>query len=100
MRSTSRNLGLLSCFLAGLTFAYSDTWTGRLVDSACATPSSPSELPKSCQATQATSQFAVLTQDGKIYKFDAEGNVKTATAMRGFPDTTSPMIKVTGLMDR
>ena len=87
---------LFYCF-AGLLIAYQNSWTGKLVSAECTQiPQQPEQPPKSCDATQATTQFGVQTQDGKVYKFDPEGNVKTATAMRGFPDATGPMVKITG----
>ena len=69
--------------------SYAETWTGKLIDSACHDRSqqNPGDKQKSdlssCDATASTTSFAIQTSDGKVYKLDASGNAKAATAMKG-----------------
>jgi hypothetical protein len=90
---TTAKLTILVTLATGM--SYAETWTGKLVDSTCF-PSK--EVPTKCDATKATTSFAVLTADGKQVKFDAEGNLKTGTAMGGFPDAKGPNVMVTGIV--
>jgi hypothetical protein len=59
--------------------AKSGPWTGTLVDAACiaATPQAK------CDAQGNTSTFGLRTSDGKVYKFDREGDAKAQAAFQG-----------------
>ena len=75
MRTVSK-LGALFVFVAAM--AYAETWTGRLVDANC----DPQKAAPSCIATTSTTDFALVTSDAKLYKFDSEGNKKAAEALK------------------
>ena len=86
--------------------SYGDTWSGKLLDAACVERnqqnpdrnSSKTGNPPTCIASTSTGAFALQTSDGKIYKLDAPGNSKAATALRGNPDNKSPQADVAGAM--
>jgi hypothetical protein len=78
-------LGIGLCFAAVL--SYAENWTGKLVDASCmdknvpptATDSKAHEkAAETCKATSSTTSFAIMTSDGKVYKFDSAGNTKAA----------------------
>ena len=81
--------------------SYADTWSGKLVDANCSetSESQPKGDIKSCAATPSTASFAIQTSDGKVYAFDASGNSKAATAIRGNPDNKSPNATVSGALE-
>jgi hypothetical protein len=101
MRRISK-LGLALGVFAAV--SYADTWTGKLLDATCSeTSQSPDSKQKggikSCAASPSTASFAIQTSDGKVYQFDAAGNSKAATAVRGNPDNKSPIATVSGAME-
>jgi hypothetical protein len=91
-------LGIFACM------GYADTWSGKLLDAGCVERnkqdpdrnSAKTGNPPTCVASKTTGAFALQTSDGKIYKFDATGNSKAATALRGNPDNDSPEADVSG----
>ena len=86
-------LGIAVSLAAAL--AYAETWSGKLVDGTCLPTK---EAPAKCDATRGTTKFAIQTPDGKIIKFNAEGDIKTGIALGGFPDAKGPAVTVTGTM--
>ena len=85
---------------------YAESWNGKLIDAACHDRSqqNPAESKQksevaSCDATASTTSFAIETADGKVFKLDAAGNAKAATALKGNPDNKSPQATVSGSMD-
>jgi outer membrane lipoprotein-sorting protein len=68
------------------------TYTGVLADATCKekTPSS------SCAATNSTSSFGILMQDGKFVKFDSSGNQKAKTVMSSARESGPINVNVTG----
>jgi hypothetical protein len=101
---TLAKLGLVLSSFAVL--SYGDTWSGKLLDAACVARnqqnpdrnSSKTGNPPTCVASPSTGAFALQTSDGKIYKLDATGNSKAATALRGNPDNKSPEADVAGVV--
>jgi hypothetical protein len=80
-RINVRNLLNALLLLAGLSLtAWSEDWTGRLIDATC-NDQQQHEKTISCDATKATTAFA-LDVTGKIYKLDDGGNAKAATALK------------------
>ena len=101
---TIAKLGLALGVFAAM--SYAENWTGKLIDAACHDKSqqNPAESKQtsdlaSCDATAATTSFAIQTSDGKVYKLDASGNAKAATALRGNPDNKTPTATVSGSME-
>ena len=60
--------------------ALGEDWTGKLIDATC-NDQQQHEKTVSCDATNATTAFA-LDVMGKVFKLDAAGNAKAATAMK------------------
>jgi hypothetical protein len=88
------------------TLGYAETWTGKLIDSACHDRSqqNPAEAKQkgdlaSCDASASTTSFAIQTSDGKVYKLDASGNAKASTALKASPDAKNPTATVSGSME-
>jgi hypothetical protein len=85
--------------------SYAETWTGKLIDATCHDRSqqNPGDKQKSdlssCEATASTTSFAIQTSDGKVYKLDASGNAKAATAMKGNSDSKNATATVSGTME-
>lgn len=98
MRNVSKLAFAFGVFAA---LSYADTWTGKLVDANCSetSQSQPKGEIKSCAASPSTASFAIQTSDGKVYAFDASGNSKAATAIRGNPDNKSPSATVSGAIE-
>jgi hypothetical protein len=101
---TIATLGLAFGMFAAI--GYADKYTGKLIDASChdqsqknpADAKQNSELA-SCAATASTTSFAIQTSDGKVYKLDASGNAKAATAMKGNPDNKNATATVSGTME-
>ena len=82
--------GIAFCFAAAL--SYGANWNAKLLDSSCADKSAQSsqttdkktreKLSQTCAATASTTDFAIMTSDGKIYKLDSSGNSKAASAFK------------------
>ena len=93
---TIAKLGLALGVFAAM--SYGDTWSGKLLDAACVERSQQNPdrnstktgNPPTCVASSSTGAFALQTSDGKVYRLDATGNSKAATALRGNPDNKSP----------
>lgn len=68
----------LSVFLAILSVvAFAETWSGKLVDAACA----DQQKTEACVPTASTTAFA-LNSGGKMLKLDAAGNAKASEALK------------------
>lgn len=76
MKFTKLTLALMVA--AGMSFAA--TFSGNLVDASCAQQDAAKAA--SCQPTAATSSFALLTADGKVYTLDTETNQDAAEAAK------------------
>jgi len=102
--NTVAKLGLVLGAFAAM--GYAENWTGKLVDAAChdrsqqnpADSKAKSEIA-ACEPTASTTSFAIQTADGKVYKLDASGNAKAATAMKGNPADKNPTATVSGTME-
>jgi hypothetical protein len=89
------------------TISFGDSWSGKLLDARCVersqqNPDRNSKKagdPPTCTASSSTGTFALQTSDGKIYRLDATGNSKAATALRGNPDNKSPEADVAGALE-
>lgn len=76
-----KRISLLLALVAGLsTAAHAEDWSGKLIDATC-NDQRAQEKTVSCDATSTTTAFA-LDVSGKIYKLDAGGNSKAATALK------------------
>ena len=103
MKSIAK-LGLALGLLSAL--GYAENWTGKLIDAACHDKSqqNPADSKQTtdlagCAATASTTSFAIQTSDGKVYKLDASGNAKAATALKGNPDNKNATATVAGSME-
>ena len=103
-----RTLSILALSAALSITALADNWSGKLIDANCNTSQSPqagqnqsaqppsagtppmgqSTTMRSCDATSATTTFA-LDVAGKVYKLDAAGNSKAVAALRDRADRSS-----------
>jgi len=73
-----RRVFTLSLFLVfASALALAETWTGKLVDAACA----DHQKNEACTPTAATTSFAIVAAD-KMLKLDAEGNKKAIAALK------------------
>ena len=82
-------LGTVLCLTGAL--SYAANWSGKLMDSACYDKSplhqstdhkSREKLAESCAPTASTTNFALETSTGAVYKLDAAGNSKAASAFQ------------------
>jgi hypothetical protein len=73
-------LGAVLVLVSGLSLA--ETFTGKLVDAACASKGQSSNQAAQCTPTAATKSFGVELSDGRVLKLDASGNSKAAEAMK------------------
>jgi hypothetical protein len=80
MRKTCFLLTLSMMTLASLAFA--ESWSGNLIDSSCY---DKQQSATGCDATGVTKSFA-LNVSGKVYKLDASGNQKAASALKNRAD--------------
>jgi hypothetical protein len=85
-------------FSVASVFCFADTWSGKLIDSACKSKAQASGQAMSCAATKATTTFGVETTDGKVMNLDADGNAKAADAIKDNKNA-EPQVSVTGSLD-
>jgi hypothetical protein len=71
----------------------SQEWTGTLVDAEC----KARDAAQPCEISAATTSYGLVTADGKLAKFDRQGNSMAATKLRGKSGKVSA--KVTGKMN-
>lgn len=67
--------------------AFAADYSGKLIDATC-NQQQPQTKAASCDATSATTSFAIDVS-GKIYKLDAAGNTKAATALKDRADRST-----------
>ena len=78
--------------LAFATMALGASWSGKLIDADCY---AKQQKATGCEATSSTTAFA-LDSSGKVYKLDAAGNQKAATAMKNRADRSTGSSSTTG----
>jgi hypothetical protein len=71
--------------------AFAADWSGKLIDATCNDQRQQTKAA-SCDATSATTSFAIDVS-GKIYKLDATGNSKAATALKDRADRSTDPAK-------
>jgi flagellar basal body L-ring protein FlgH len=71
--------------------AFASDFSGKLIDATCNDQQQQTKAA-SCAATSATTSFAV-DMAGKIYKLDATGNSKAATALKDRADRSTDPAK-------
>lgn len=77
--------------------AYGDqvpqTFAGRLFDASCKAANPTGK----CEIAENTKSFGLETSDGKVLRFDDDGNAKAAAVLKDSPRKTgSVMVAVTG----
>jgi hypothetical protein len=78
--------------------AFAENWSGKLIDATCNDQKEQTKA-MSCDASETTTAFAI-DAGGKIYKLDAAGNTKAATAMRNRADrSANPAKPMTGAVN-
>src|SRR5579864_4453571 len=75
-------LGIVFCL--GAAFSYAESWTGKVLDASCydaqkATIKSHEEIARTCAPTASTTDFAIQTSAGKVYKVNSSGNSELAS---------------------
>lgn len=83
-------LNMFALFLIAGALCFAESWTGRLVDSACHDQAQGKVA--SCAPTAKTTSFGIETSDGKVVKLDASGNMKAAQVIK---TSTKPDAEVT-----
>lgn len=93
----------------GSVLCLAETWSGKVVDSACkdqsqgapnaqpAQPGAPSA--NACEPTGTTTAFGIELSDGKVLKLDATGNAKAAEAVKSSNNKSGLTATVTGSLD-
>ena len=72
----------------GAAFCYGEVWQAKVLDASCygsqkATEHKSSEnLARECAPTASTTDFAIQTSDGKVYKVNSSGSAELAKDMR------------------
>jgi hypothetical protein len=83
---TIGKLGIIFCL--GAAFSYAETLTGKLLDASCydtrktAEHKSDESLARECAPTATTTDFAIQTSNGKVYKVISSGNPEFAADIR------------------
>jgi len=81
---TIGKFGAMLCF--GAVLSYGATWTGKLMDATCydtqKSQKPHEDFTKVCAPTAATTDFAIQTTAGKVYKVDSSGNSALADDIR------------------
>ena len=71
------------------------TWGGTLADATC-----KQQTPQAtCPVDASTTEFGLVTSDGKFLAFDAEGNEKASAEMTGKTEKSNPQVTVEGDTD-
>jgi len=81
MIKTIGKLGLTLCLAATLSFGR--TWSAKVIDASCydtrkAAHQTEGSTAKVCAPTASTTNFAIQTSTGKVYKVDSTGNSRLA----------------------
>ena len=98
-----RILTFCACVTVFSVMAFAETFTGRLIDSACY---DQQKSATTCDPSSSTAAFAIVVS-GKAYKLDDAGNTKVAEALKNRSDRsaepgktpTQIMARVTGTKD-
>jgi hypothetical protein len=88
----------LVCFTAALGFG--ENISGTLLDANCqpvADKNAPSDAAPACSPKGSTTEFAVKTSAGKLYRLDGPGNARVASALKNDPGRTN--ITVSGKIE-
>jgi hypothetical protein len=93
-----RFASIAALFIMVATFAFADSWTGRLVDAACKVSNQGDPAMASCPVTTATNLYAIELSDSKVLILDAAGNEKAANAIKNI-QKTNLRATVTGSLD-
>jgi hypothetical protein len=95
-----RNLGsVAACFALAPSFAFADSWTGKLLDASCKVSNEGAGAsPAGCSAIKTTRLFAIELPDGKVLNLDAAGSGKAADAVKN-AQKAGLRAKVTGSLD-
>lgn len=81
--------GMLLCFASAM--SYAANWNAKLLDASCSDKNASTtqldkkaqeKLSQTCAATASTTNFAILTSDGQIYKLDSAGDSKAASELK------------------
>jgi hypothetical protein len=89
MRTIQKAAMLLSLTAA---FCFGENISGTLIDANCspvADKNAPSDSPPSCSPKGSTTEFAVKTSAGKLYRLDSAGNARVASALKTDPGRTN-----------
>ncbi len=88
-----------------------ETFTGKLVDSACidrqggTTTPAPEQpaTPRGCAPTRSTSTFGIVMSDGRMLRLDSTGNANAAEMVHGGSRSTADSngipVTITGTRD-
>ena len=82
---TIGKIGIVLCL--GAAFSYAETWTGKVLDATCydtqkKKTKSQEDLARTCAPTASTTDFAIQTSAGKVYKVNSSGNSEFAADIR------------------
>ena len=84
-----KTIGKLQILLSlGAAFSYGEVWSAKVLDASCydsrkATEHKSSEnLARKCAPTASTTDFAIQTSDGKVYKVNSSGSAEFAKDIR------------------
>lgn len=96
--STAIKIGSLVCIAAS--FCFAETFTGRLVDSACMNQQAQSESrhqkENACQPNTATTEFGIVTSSGEMLQLDANGNAQAQTDVKNATPNQPIMATISG----
>jgi len=83
-----KTIGKIGIMLSlGAALSYAESWTGKALDASCydtqkTTTKSHEELARTCVPTASTTDFAIQTVAGKVYKVNSSGNSEFAADIR------------------
>ncbi|HEV8415096.1 MAG TPA: hypothetical protein VGQ49_15985 [Bryobacteraceae bacterium] len=83
---TIGKFGILFCL--GAAFSYGEVWQAKVLDASCYDTQKTGEhksgenLARECAATASTTDFAIQTSDGKVYRVNSSGNAELAKDIR------------------
>jgi len=93
-----RILTLLTIPALFATLAFAESWSGALLDASCydkqaqqpTEKQGPAQSYDQCAATSSTSNFALHTSAGKVFKLDSAGNSKASSAFKNRAERSAP----------
>ena len=88
-------LNLVAAALLSAQAAVNLTWNGSLLDDSCRA----NNVSARCDISDDTRAFGIQTDDGKYFKFDADGNTKTRTALKTQKKSGEVKASINGLLD-